>query len=171
MDAVFKSQQFEAIVIGTSAGGVEALLQIFPRLPAGFPLPILTVIHLPPDRHSGMADLFALKCQVRVKEAEDKEPIEPGCIYFAPPNYHILVESDRRLSLSAEEPVMYSRPSIDVLFESAADVYGEKLLGIILTGASSDGTNGLRKVCDAGGVGIVECPESAYVPTMPQSAS
>lgn len=165
-----QAEQFDAVVVGTSAGGVEALLRIFPRLHAGFPLPILTVIHLPPDARGGVADLFAMKCKLRVKEAEDKEPIEPGCIYFAPPNYHLLVEPDRRLSLSSEEAVMYSRPSIDVLFESAADVYGERLLAVVLTGASSDGAKGLSKVCNAGGVGVVESPDSAHVPTMPLSA-
>lgn len=165
-----QAEQFDAVVVGTSAGGVEALLRILPRLHTGFPLPILTVIHLPPDARSGIADLFAMKCKLRVKEAEDKEPIEPGCIYFAPPNYHLLVEPDRRLSLSSDEAVMFSRPSIDVLFESAADVYGERLLAIVLTGASSDGAKGLSKICNAGGVGIVESPDSAHVPTMPISA-
>ncbi|MGV3617216.1 MAG: chemotaxis protein CheB [Fimbriimonas sp.] len=160
----------EAIALGASAGAVEALSEILPNLPAAFPIPIFIVVHLPPDRASALAELFQAKCQIRVKEAEDKEPIRPGTVYFAPPNYHLLVEMDGRLSLSADEPVLYSRPSIDVLFESAADAYEARLLGIVLTGASSDGAAGLRSVCEAGGAAIVQSPASAHMPTMPRAA-
>ena len=110
----------EAVVIGASAGAVDALSVLLPALPADYPLAVAVVVHLPPDRKSVMAELFQTKCRVRVKEAEDKEPFAPGTVYFAPPDYHLLVEPDRRLSLSSEESVLYSRPSIDVLFESAA---------------------------------------------------
>jgi len=107
---------------------------------------------------------------MRVREAEDKEPIEPGVVYFAPPDYHLLIEADKRLSLSGEEPVLYSRPSIDVLFESAADVYSSGLIGVVLTGANSDGADGLKAVVAAGGVGIVQSPRSAYAAAMPEAA-
>jgi two-component system, chemotaxis family, protein-glutamate methylesterase/glutaminase len=159
----------EAVVVGTSAGGIDALSTILAPLPPDY-LPVMIVIHIPPDRNNILAELFQAKCRMKVKEAEDKEPIEPGTIYFAPPNYHLLVEPDRRLSLSSDEPVLFSRPSIDVLFESASDAYGESLLGAILTGASPDGSLGLRAVVDAGGVGVVQLPESAQASTMPQAA-
>ena len=111
-----------------------------------------------------------MKCQMDVKEAEDKEPIMPGTIYFAPPDYHLLVEVDKRLSLSSEEPVLFSRPSIDVLFETAAEAYGPELIGIILTGANSDGATGLAAIYEAGGTTLVQNPELAYTAAMPASA-
>lgn len=160
----------EAVVIGTSAGAIEALSKILPPLPADYPLPILVVIHLPPDRQSIVAELFQAKCQLQVKEAEDTEKIESGTVYFAPPDYHLLVEHDHRLSLSSEEPVLFSRPSIDVLFESAADAYGPSLLGIVLTGANSDGAEGLRAVGATGGQTVVQRPDSALESAMPEAA-
>ncbi|MES1244826.1 MAG: chemotaxis protein CheB [Acidobacteriota bacterium] len=160
----------EAVVVGASAGALDALSILLPALPHGYPLPILMVIHLPPDRKSAMADLLRAKCRVDVREAEEKEPIEGGTVYLAPPDYHLLVESDRRLSLSSEEPVNYSRPAIDVLFETAADTFGAGLVGVVLTGANSDGARGLRAVTDAGGVGLVERPDTAYAPIMPRAA-
>ena len=110
-------------MIGGSAGAFEALSALLPGLAAHYSIPILIVVHLPPNRRSLFAELFRARCAIQVREAEDKELIEPGVAYFAPPDYHLLVEADRRLSLSGEEPVLYSRPSIDVLFESAADAY------------------------------------------------
>lgn len=163
-------RRIEAIAIGASSGGVEALSVILPALPLGFPLPVFVVVHLPPDRDSVLVEVLQSKCQVKVKEAEDKETIQGGVVYFAPPDYHLLVEPDRRLSLSSEEPVLYSRPSIDVLFESAADAYGEGLVGIILTGANSDGARGLRTIADAGGAALVQTPEFSQAPPMPQAA-
>ncbi len=160
----------EAIVIGASAGGVEALSTVLPALPADFPLPVMVVIHMPPDRRSIMADLFAQKCAIRVVEAEDKATIEPRTVYFAPPDYHLLVETDRRLSLSSEEPVLFARPAIDVLFETAADAYGAGLVGIVLTGANNDGASGLKAVAGAGGTTIVQTPELAYADIMPRAA-
>ena len=160
----------EAVVIGVSAGGLKALSAILPALPAGFPLPVMIVIHLPPDRESVVAELFNDKCALTVREAEDKEDILPGHVYFAPPDYHLLVEADHRLSLSSEEPVLFSRPSIDVLFETAADVYGPGLIGIILTGANPDGAAGLKAVLDAGGRALVQRPDLAYASAMPQAA-
>ena len=159
-----------AVVIGGSAGSVEALSVVLPVLPQDFPLPIMIVVHLPAYRKSLLADLFQSKCHVRVLEADDKEPICAGAAYFAPPDYHLLVEADARLSLSSDEPVRYSRPSIDVLFESASDVYADGLVGVVLTGANSDGANGLRVIGEAGGIAIAQRPDSSYASTMPQAA-
>jgi two-component system, chemotaxis family, protein-glutamate methylesterase/glutaminase len=160
----------EAVVIGASAGALEALSSLLPGLPADYRLPILVVVHLPPDKTSLLAELLRVRCAIRVREAEDKEPIEPGVVYFAPPDYHLLVEEDKRLSLSDDEPVLFSRPSIDVLFESAADAYGGGLIGVVLTGANSDGANGLKAVVEAGGVAVVQSPGSAYAVAMPEAA-
>jgi two-component system, chemotaxis family, protein-glutamate methylesterase/glutaminase len=160
----------EAVVIGASVGALEALSNLLPGLPADYRLPILIVVHLPPDKISLLAELLRARCAIRVREAEDKEPIEPGVAYFAPPDYHLLVEQDKRLSLSNDEPVLFSRPSIDVLFESAADAYGDGLIGVVLTGANSDGANGLRAVVEAGGVAVVQKPGSAHAAAMPQAA-
>lgn len=159
-----------AVAIGASAGAVQALLRILPALPADYALPILVVVHIPPDRNNSLVTLLESRCAVRVKEAEDKEQARAGVIYFAPPDYHLLVEADGVLSLSSDELVNHSRPSIDVLFESAADAFGPDLIGIVLTGANQDGAQGLKAVHDAGGVGIVEDPTDAYAPTMPSEA-
>ncbi|GAA5122039.1 chemotaxis protein CheB [Luteolibacter yonseiensis] len=158
------------IVIGASAGAVEALSHILPALPADFPYAVLIVVHIPSDPRSHLASLFAGRCNLRVKEAEDKEPLSPGTIYFAPSDYHLLAESDYRLSLSSDEPVRYSRPSIDVLFESAADAFGDDLTGLILTGSNSDGAKGLRAICDAGGIALVQTPDTADAHEMPLAA-
>ncbi|MDB6134508.1 MAG: cheB 2 [Verrucomicrobiales bacterium] len=163
-------QAAAAVVIGASAGAVEALLRILPELPPDYPLPLLIVVHLPPDRESTLAALLDARCRITVKEAEDKEPILPGMAYLAPPDYHLLVEPDFHLSLSSEEQVLYSRPSIDVLFESAADAYGTALAGIILTGANSDGAKGLRAVAASGGIALVQSPDCAEATAMPAAA-
>lgn len=160
----------QAIVIGSSAGALAALSSILPALPAGFTLPVIGVVHLPSDRRSILAELLQRKCRVPVREAEDKEPIEVGTVYFAPPDYHLLVETDKTLSLSSDEPVLFSRPSIDVLFESAADAYGCGLTGIVLTGANQDGAKGLRAVVAAGGAAIVQNPRGAFAAAMPEAA-
>jgi two-component system chemotaxis response regulator CheB len=160
----------ELVVIGASAGAVEALSAVLPALPEGYRLPVVVVVHIPADRTSIMAGLFRAKCRVNVCEAEDKEPLAPGTVYFAPPDYHLLVEPNRRLSLSGEEPVHFSRPSIDVLFESAADAGGPGVVGVVLTGANDDGARGLKAVCDAGGRAIVQRPEEAHVAVMPRAA-
>lgn len=159
-----------AVVIGASAGALQALSQILPALPADFPLPILIVVHVPAGRHNMLAVLFEAKCRMAVREAEDKEPALAGVIYFAPPGYHLLVETDGTLSLSSDEEVLFSRPSIDVLFESAADAFGGALIGIILTGANPDGATGLKAIADAGGTTLVEDPANAYAAAMPTAA-
>jgi two-component system, chemotaxis family, protein-glutamate methylesterase/glutaminase len=160
----------EAIVVGASAGAIGALSVILTPLPLNFPLPILIVVHQPIEPRSVIAELFQQKCALVVREAEDKVPIEGGIITFAPPDYHLLVEPERLLSLSSEEPVNYSRPSIDVLFETAADAFGTGLLGVVLTGANHDGAAGLKCIMEAGGLGLVQRPELAYASAMPQAA-
>ncbi|WP_420234459.1 chemotaxis protein CheB [Pseudomonas sp. ABY48] len=160
----------EAIVVGASAGGVDALLRVFGHLRKGFGVPILVVLHLPDERDSPLARVFGHRLAVPVEEARDKQDIVPGTLYVATPGYHLSVEADRSLSLSLEEPVHHSRPSIDVLFESAADVYGQKLLAVVLTGANNDGAFGLAKVRALGGITVVQHPGEAQVSTMPEAA-
>jgi two-component system, chemotaxis family, protein-glutamate methylesterase/glutaminase len=162
--------RIDAVVIGASAGGIEALTVLLPALARGLRPPVFIVLHLPRDRPSVLADIFAQKCAVPVREAEDKEMVTPGTVYFAPSDYHLLVDQGPQLALSADDPVHHSRPSVDVLFESAADIYKDRLLGIILTGANQDGASGLAAVHDAGGVTIVQRPDTARAPHMALSA-
>ncbi|HEX3397361.1 MAG TPA: chemotaxis protein CheB [Steroidobacteraceae bacterium] len=162
--------RIDAVVIGASAGGIEALTELLPALPPGLCLPVFIVLHLPRDPPSVLVEIFTPKCAVPVREAEDKEAVVPGTVYFAPNNYHLLVDNGPQLSLSADDPVHHSRPSIDVLFESAAEIYHERLLGIILSGANEDGACGLAAIHDAGGVTIVQSPQSARAPHMALSA-
>jgi two-component system chemotaxis response regulator CheB len=163
-------RNIEAIVIGGSAGALEALAALLPALPRDFPIPIALVVHLPPTKPSLVAHVLASKCSLRVKEPDDKEPLAPATLYVAPPNYHLLMEKSRCFSLSVDDPVLFSRPSIDVLFESAADAWGPALAGLILTGANEDGARGLRAIQDAGGLTIVQSPATALVATMPEAA-
>ncbi|NBF03037.1 chemotaxis protein CheB [Pseudomonas sp. Fl5BN2] len=160
----------EAIVVGASAGGVEALLSLFSGLAQGFRLPVIVVLHLPDERRSLLAEVFARRLALPVKEAEDKEQIVPGTLYFAAPGYHLSVEQDHSLSLSQEERLHHSRPAIDYLFESAADAYGARLAAVLLTGASQDGARGLAEVKRQGGLTIVQDPDEAHVSTMPDAA-
>jgi two-component system chemotaxis response regulator CheB len=145
-------------------------MTLLPPLSLTFGVPILIVVHLPRDRPSLLPPIFAQKCLLPVCEASDKEPVRAGTVYFAPPDYHLLIDAGPQLALSADELVHFSRPSIDVLFESAADVYGPRLLGIILTGANEDGAEGLAAVSDAGGISIIQRPDSAQVKHMVVSA-
>ena len=162
--------RYKIIVIGTSAGGMEALKIILPVLPPAFPAPVVVVQHM-----SSQSDGFMIKylnsiSSIRVKEAEEKEILNPGTVYFAPPNYHLLIENDNTLSLSVEQKVNFSRPSIDVLFESAVYAFGGSIVGVILTGANNDGAKGLAKIKKAGGFVIVQSPETAYSDSMPRAA-
>lgn len=158
------------IVIGASAGGVAALGSLLPALPADFGLPVVVILHQPSSRESLLADLFGRKCRLPVLEAYDKAPAEPGHVYFSPPDYHLMVESDLTFVLSVDGPVNFSRPSIDVLLESAAASVGEGVLAIILTGTNSDGARGMKAVREAGGTGWVQLPESAQAAAMPRAA-
>ena len=160
----------DAVVIGASAGGLEALLAILTRLPSGYRLPLLAVLHLPSHGDSRLAEVLGARMHLPVREAADKERIEAGTLYVAPGGYHLLVEQDHSLSLSCDPPVHYSRPSIDVMMESAADAWGERLAGILLTGANDDGADGLARIGERGGLTIVQDPEEAAVSTMPQAA-
>lgn len=164
------SRQFGAIVLGVSTGGVDALKRLLPALPASFPLPLLVVIHLARESDDGLALLLDTYSAVRVKEADEGEPLQPGVVYFAPANYHLLVEKDKRVALSTDPPVHFARPSVDVLFESAAAAYGRALIGIVLTGAANDGAAGLARIKRAGGYTIVQDPDDAEMDSMPLSA-
>jgi two-component system chemotaxis response regulator CheB len=161
---------FEMVAVGASAGGVQALQSILRQLPEDFAPAMLVVLHLPPDRPSRLASLLAQQCRLPLSEALDKQPIVPGTVTIAPPNYHLLVEQGRTLALSVDEPVLFSRPAIDPMFESAASVYGDRLLAVLLTGASSDGSVGAAAVRRFGGSLWVEDPDTALVSSMPASA-
>ena len=162
--------KYEAIVIGVSAGGMNALGAVLSCLPVDFALPIIVVQHMDPNSRDYLSDHLNRKCNIQVKEAEDKESIMDGVAYIAPANYHLLVEEDRTLSLSVDDLVNYSRPSIDVMFETAAEVYKRRLVGIVLTGANSDGSKGLTKIKTLGGLAIVQDPATAHVDYMPKAA-
>jgi two-component system chemotaxis response regulator CheB len=161
--------RYDAIVIGTSAGGLDALGIILPNIDARLPVPILIVQHISASSDSFIVTYFDRLCSLTVKEAEEKELLQPGVIYFAPPDYHVLVEEDRTISLSNEEKVNYSRPSIDVLFETASWAFGSRLIGIILTGANWDGAAGSELIKKAGGLVIIQDPKTAAVARMPES--
>jgi two-component system chemotaxis response regulator CheB len=164
------AERIDAVVIGASAGGIEALTVLLPALSPDSRAPVFIVLHLPRNRPSVLVEIFARKCSVPVREAEDKDTVAPGTVYFAPADYHLLVDRGPQISLSADDPVHHSRPSIDVLFESAAEVYGDRLLGIILSGANQDGASGLAAIHDAGGITVVQCPKTARAPHMVLSA-
>ncbi len=161
---------YKAIVIGTSFGGLEALKLILPRFEKDFPVPVIVVLHIGDHKNDVFINLLNDSCELTVKEAEVNEPIVCGHIYFAPPNYHLLVEDDRTFSLSTEKKLNFSRPSIDILFESAAWVYKNELIGLVLTGANSDGANGLKTIKSFGGKTIIQNPCHAVAPIMPRFA-
>jgi len=160
----------DAIVIGASAGGVEALNQLLPALPAGFRPAVLVVVHVRADSPSLLPELFAARCRLPVVEPDDKATITGGTIYLAPPGYHMLVEPDGTISLSVDPPVRFSRPSVDVLFESAALCFGDALLGIVLSGANDDGARGLAAIRNAGGRCWVQDPQTESSTAMPLGA-
>lgn len=160
---------YSAIVIGVSAGGMNALSAILPELPEDFPLPVIVVQHMAPDSDNFLSILLNERSSIAVKEAEGGERIKGGHVYLAPPDYHLLIELDRTFGLSQDCPVNCARPSIDILFESAADVYGDGLVGVILTGANEDGTQGLKRIKERGWLTIVQNPASAESNCMPRS--
>ena len=162
--------RIEAVVIGASAGGFEALFAVLEGLPASYPIPLVAVLHLPETHESRLAELFGYRLSLQVREARDKEPLEAGVLYFAPSGYHLSIETDRSFSFSCEDRVSYARPSIDVLFASAADAYGKSLAAVLLTGANYDGAAGLAGIRIAGGLTIVQDPSTAEVATMPEAA-
>lgn len=162
-------RHIEAVVIGGSSGAIQALDQLLPALPASMRVPVMIVVHVPPHRPSLLVELFEKKCRLPVREPLDKEKAERG-IWFAPPDYHMLVEADHTFSLSLDPQVNFSRPSIDVLFESAAEAYGDRLAGVVLTGGNDDGARGLRAIREAGGFAMAQDPASAEAPVMPRTA-
>jgi len=168
--SIAPANRFDAIAIGASAGGVGALLRLFSALEAGYRLPIFVVLHMPEDHDSGLAELFSMRLPIPVREAADKMPVVPGTLYFGPPGYHLQLEADHSFSLSCDPPVLYSRPSIDVMFESAAYAYGAGLFAMVLTGASGDGAAGLATISALGGTTAVQDPADAQIATMPQAA-
>jgi two-component system chemotaxis response regulator CheB len=165
-----ETNRYQAVVIGGSSGGLEALQEVLAPLPPGFGLPIIVVLHRDPTSRELLAHLVDHYCRLVVKEANEKESIRPGVVYIAPANYHLLVELDRTLSLSVDPRVCYARPSIDVLFETAADAYRSGLVGILLTGGNYDGTDGLRRIKAQGGLTVVQDPTNARAAMMPHSA-
>jgi two-component system chemotaxis response regulator CheB len=164
------SHKIKAIIIGASAGGIRALLTILAPLPPTYQLPIIIVLHLPHDRDSKLIDVFQYHCSLPVREAQDKEKINAGTLYFAGSGYHLSIERDFSFSLSCEEPVCFARPAIDVLMQSAADAYGQALAGFLLTGANHDGAEGLACIKALGGLTVVQDPNEAEIPHMPQAA-
>ncbi|SAK91283.1 chemotaxis-specific methylesterase [Caballeronia temeraria] len=171
---MFDADRIGAVVIGASAGGVEALNHLLPALPKDFEPPVLIVVHVRQGQPSLLPGLFASRCALAIEEPFDKDLIVPGTVYFAPPGYHMLVEAQGgaapAIALSVDPPVRFSRPSVDVLFESAAHAYGERLLGIVLSGANDDGSRGARAIREAGGLCWAQNPETATAPAMPLAA-
>ena len=161
---------FKAIVIGTSFGGLEALKIILPKFGAEFPIPVIIVLHIGDHSNENFLNYMNSLCQLQVKEAESNEKLKEGFVYFAPPNYHLLIESNFTFSLTTDEKHNFSRPSIDILFESAAWAYTKYLIGVVLTGANSDGAAGLKMIKDFGGMTIIQSPCSALAPVMPRAA-
>jgi len=162
--------QYEAIVIGVSSGGMNALKYLFSTLPIDFKIPIITVQHVGARSNNEWIKLLNDTSNISIKEADEKEKIELGTIYIAPSNYHLLIEKDKTFSLTIDEQVNFARPAIDVLFESAAEAYKKKLIGIVLTGSNNDGANGIKRIKECGGLAIIQDPETAESPTMPASA-
>jgi two-component system chemotaxis response regulator CheB len=158
------------ILIGGSAGSLDVLFEVIPGLRSDFAYPIIIVIHRKASQDDTLTDLLMLKTSLCIKEVEDKDPILPGCIYIAPGDYHLLFEKDGSLALDASEKVAWSRPSIDVAFQSAALCYGNSAIAILLSGANTDGTEGLKAVKASGGHTIAQLPSDAAVAYMPQHA-
>ena len=158
------------MVIGGSSGAIDALVTLVPALPATLRASVLVVLHMSRDPRSRLLEIFRPHCALPLQEAQDQDIIEPGTVYFSPPDYHLLVDQGPRAALSVDAPVNFSRPSIDVLFESAADLYGDQLVGILLSGANEDGARGMQAIHAAGGLVIVQDPASAAVSTMPRAA-
>ena len=170
LNLAVRGRKTEAVVIGASAGGVTALLNVLSVLPRGYRLPIIVVLHVRSGRPNQLVEVFQQKVAIRVREAGDKEDIIPANLYFAPAGYHLLIENDRSFSLSCDAPLHFARPAIDITMETAADAYGAQLAGILLTGANDDGAIGMAAIGKAGGLTVVQDPGEAEVAVMPQEA-
>lgn len=162
--------RIDALVIGTSAGGLNALTHLLSRLHYNLQIPIVIVQHLHPQSDDAMARILDGHTKLKVKEAEEKEYLIGGTVYMAPANYHLLLEQDKSFSLTIDEKINFCRPAIDPLFETAAEIYRDRLIGLLMTGANSDGSSGLQKIKACGGLAIVEDPATAEVATMPETA-
>lgn len=160
---------YEIVVVGTSTGGLKALQVLLAGLPEDFPLPMVIVQHRGKDSEIGLCEFLSRGSALPVTEPEDKEPVLPAHVYLAPRDYHLMIEG-KSFALSTESPVVFARPSIDVLFKSAADEYNERTIGVILTGANRDGARGLAEIKSRGGLTVVEEPASATCPEMPEAA-
>jgi two-component system chemotaxis response regulator CheB len=160
----------KCVVIGGSAGCLRVLMRIIPELHTQLNFPIIIIIHRKNDRRSSLDQLLTHRTSIIVNEVEDKVMLENGKLYIAPPDYHLLIEKDHTLSLDGSEKVLWSRPSIDVTFQSAAEIFGEKVLGILLSGANSDGAFGLECIKNAGGKTIIQHPDNAEISIMPLAA-
>lgn len=166
-----KESAFDIIVIGGSAGSIEVIIYLLKSLPKKFQTPVVLIIHRMKNTSSSLDNMLSKEAGLKnIIEPEDKEPIKRGRIYLAPQNYHLLVEQDHSFSLDYSEPVNFSRPSIDMSFESIAALFGPKTLAILLSGANKDGAAGLSKVIEKGGLALVQSPESAHYPAMPKAA-
>lgn len=164
------TRRYDLVLIGASSGGLEALIGLLQALPESYCLPTIVVLHQRANRESGVPEMLSRYTHLEVFEPDDKQKIETGTMYIAPPNYHLLIEPDRTIGLSLDAPMNYSRPSIDMAFTSAAEVYGDALIGCIFTGANSDGAQGVAQIKRRGGLVLVQDPEQATVHTMPLSA-
>jgi len=162
--------KYEAVVMGVSAGGLHALSKILIELPVDFPIPVIIIQHRSKDEKTLLEEVLQAKCSIKIKQADEKEKIKGETVYMAPADYHLLIEKNRSFSLSCDAHLHFSRPSIDVLFETASEVYENKLVGVILTGASKDGAAGMRAIRARGGITIAQDPQSAEFPFMPQAA-
>jgi len=158
------------IVIGGSAGSLVVLFKLLPKLRADLSIPILMVLHRRNSGDSSLAELLATKTMIPITEVEDKDQIKPSHIYLAPSDYHVLIERDFTFALDYSEKVNFSRPSLDVTYESAAEIFGPAVVGIILSGANEDGTKGLVEIKKNGGIVIAQDPQTAQMPVMPQHA-
>lgn len=158
------------VVIGGSAGSLEVVLAMLEKLPPAPNAVFILVLHRKNDKDSPLENLLSYKTKLPVKEVEDKEPIARNHIYIAPPDYHLLIEDEVSFSLDSSEKINFSRPSIDVTFESVADVFQDRVIGVLLSGANSDGAKGLLHIREMGGYTIVQNPEQADIGYMPQQA-
>ncbi|PWJ44687.1 chemotaxis protein CheB [Sediminitomix flava] len=164
------SDRYRAIVIGGSAGSFQPITKLLSKLPSEFPLPIFLCLHRLKHVRHGFTEALSIKSNKVIEEPNDKDPIRAGRVYLAPANYHLLTEPNRQLSLSTEEMVNNSRPSIDLTFESAAHTYGDRLIGILYSGANSDGAEGMKLIKALGGITIIQDPEECMINTMPLAA-
>jgi two-component system chemotaxis response regulator CheB len=162
--------EFKILVIGGSAGSLTKVLRLLPHFTKQLNIAIVLIFHRKESEDSALKDILTYKSEFNVKEVEDKDPILKHHIYIAPPDYHLLLEKDLTFSLDISEKINFSRPSIDATFESAADAFGESVVGLLLSGANADGVNGLQAIKNNGGKIAVQDPKSAEVPYMPQQA-